>query len=450
MKIKLEKVFLIFILISAFIPCPADARNFDPNYLISDRDLVESRMSLEQIQNFLEENKSSLATYLTNDKDGRLKTAAEIIYQASQTHQINPQVILTLIQKEQTLITQSPQKISQYDWATGFAAYDGQKPVQKFKGFAIQVDQAAWRLRYFLEHPWEFRFRPNLNYRIDRYLVTPENLATAGLYNYTPHIYGNRLFWQIWQSWFQKQADQLERSLVRVKNEIGVWLIQNGQRRPFYSRQVFLAKYSFDQVKTISRQDLEKYEIGEPMDFPQYSLLESPDQQIFLLADGQKRPISRTIFKEIGFHPDEVVKASWSDLEKYSEGKPIVSPYPNGALLQDKTTGAIYYVRDEFKYPLWSKDILLNNFPYQKIISADPAKLNRFISVEPVKFNDGTLIKTSGSPAVFVVVQGKRRPIYSEETFEALGYQWENIITVSEKVLNIHPLGETLDINKLP
>lgn len=429
----------------------AELASFNQDYLISDYELTNwQAMNKEEIVSFLQKQSGALANYFSKDLDNQLKHAGEIIYNASQRHKINPQVLITLIQKEQALITQQATKPSQFDWATGFACYDNRRPVSRFSGFSIQVDRAAWRLRYFLEHPWEFPYRPGQISKISGYKVRPQNLATAALYNYTPHIRGNKLFWRIWQNWFVKRGSLPNGALVRAQNEKGVWLIQNGKRRPFYSKSVFLSSYSFKNVQEISAKELEQYEIGEPMTFSNYSLLKASNGNIFLLVDGLKRQIaSLKIFREIGFNPEEVIPVDDSDLAQYPEGKPITTPYPNGTLLQDQSSGAVFYVKDEIKYPIIDKIILENNFFYNRIIKVKSEKLNEFINGSPIKLNDGTLIKTRDQSTIYVIAQGKRLPIANIETFEALGYLWKNVLTVSETVLNIHPLGEVLDINKL-
>ncbi|MCH7759199.1 hypothetical protein IID20_02495 [Patescibacteria group bacterium] len=443
-------IIIFFILINLILPFPGRADNdvFDPNYIISDYDLTNyDSMTLDEIQNFLENFGGILKNYLTEDIDGKEKLASEIIYRASQEYTINPQIIITLVQKEQTLISRPPIKPTQLDWATGFGAYDGRRPVQRFKGFATQIDRAAWRLRYFLEHPWEFRYRPGQTNRISWRKVTPQNAATAAFYNYTPHIKGNELLWKIWQRWFAETIGQFpDGSLLQITGEAGIWLIQNNKRRPFRSKNVFLLSYNFKNVKLVNKPELEQYEIGEAMKFPNYSLVQASLGNIFMLVKNEKRPISEKIFKAIGFHPDEIIKAEDNDLIFYKLGQSIISPYPNGALLQDRVSKGVYYVKEDTKYPIVDIEILNNNFPYNSIIKTDSQELAEFKNGPAIKFRDGILLKTINSPAVYVIGEGKRLPIFSEKTFEALGYKWDNIITISEIILNMHPLNEILKI----
>jgi len=432
-----------YFLLSFSVPVLA---GFNASYLISDKELTNySSMTSDEVASFLKKYEGALTNYQTRDIDSRLKTAAEIIYRASQDYRINPMVLLTLLQKEQSLITRKAQKTSQYDWATGFACYDNRNPVQKFKGFARQVDRSAWRLRYFLEHPWEFVFRTGQTYKISGLMVVPQNLATAALYNYTPHIRGNRTFWLIWQDWFGKDTGKIENgTLVKLKDEPGVWLIQNDKRRPFFSKNVFLASFSFKNIRILPKEDLLKYEIGEPMDFPNYSLLKNPQNEIYLKTDNTIRLVPAKIFREIGFNPEEIILADAQDLNKYQTGKPVSSPYPQGTLLQDKKNGDFYWVKDDIKYPILHQAIIASNFPYDKIIETDKGKLESFTTGELVKFRDGVLLKGPSNYVIYLISLGKKRMISSPDAFAEYGYRWEDVITVPENILNLHETGEPI------
>jgi len=456
-------IFLLPILLIIAWPLNIHAQEpiFDPEYIISDHDLTNYQtMTINEIQTFLNEKEGALANYSTVDIDGKMKTAAKIIYRASQEHKINPQHLLTLLQREKSLITKTSPSNNDYNWATGFSCYDYRNPVSRFRGFSTQVDRAAWRFRYYLDNPWQFQFKVGAKGKTlvdwpDKWLVNihgryivAKNAATAGLYTYAPHLYDNWLFWTIWQNWFGNEDQKFtDGTLLRIKDEPGVWLIQNDQRRPFYSENVFLLSYKFKNVKVVEKNDLIDYPIGPAMTFPNYSLVKSSLGEIFMLINNKKRPISEKMFRNIGFHPDEIIKVDENDLNTYEQGTPILSPYPNGALLQDNETKAVYYVKENIKYPIIDISILNANFPYSHILKVNPQELSEFIMGDQIKFRDGTLIKTFESPSVYVISQQKRLPIPSAEVFETIGYQWDSIIEVDEFFLNMHDLGEVLKID---
>ncbi len=462
-KLPRATIFLFWFILVLSWPLISQAEDpvFDPEYIISDHELTDYQaMTLNEVQDFLEKAGGALANYSTRDIDGKEKLASEIIYRASQEYRINPQFLIALIQREKSLITKKSPTKDDYNWATGFTCYDYRRPVPKYRGLTLQIDRAAWRFRYYLEHPWQFQFKAGVETKTlvnwkDKWLVrkygrfvTPKNAATANLYNYAPHVFDNWLFWKIWLKWFGFQDKKFPNgTLLRAEGENGVWLIQNEQRRPFHSKNVFLLNYNFKDVQIVNRQDLESYEFGKPMAFPNYSLVSSPNDEVFMLVNDKKRLISEKIFRAIGFHPEEIIEVEDSDLTPYQDGEPILSPYPSGALIQNNDSKAVYYVKENIKYPIVDAEILNVNFPYSHIIKVDPQELAEFKNGESIRFRDGTLIKTPVSPAVYVISQGKRLPVSSAETFEAVGYQWDSIIEVNELILNLHPLGKVIKVN---
>jgi hypothetical protein len=183
------------------------AQAYSKDNIITDQQLTDSgAMSLSQIQSFLSSQGSVLANYSTAGK-----TAAQHIYDACQTHGINPQVVLVTLQKEKGLIkssTANPENLAM-GWNTGDASTSN---------FA---DQVYWGTRQFklyynnlggyrdrLGNPWAVG-QPR---EVSDGTVTGANIATPGLYIYTPWIGqggggrtgigGNYLFWDLWANTF--------------------------------------------------------------------------------------------------------------------------------------------------------------------------------------------------------------------------------------------------------
>jgi hypothetical protein len=453
-KIGLKIIYSCLIL---SIALPASALTFNPNYIISDSEITDyTMMNLEQVQRFLLRNGSYLANYVTVDNDGQAKSASQIIYERCLENKLNTQFILVLLQKEQSLIEDSSPDASQLDWATGYGCPDSGGCNSRWQGFFKQINSATLQFRDYLDNPHLYNYKKDATYIFQDKTgdilniteVRPINLATAALYNYTPHVYnGNYNFWRLWQEYFTKSYP--DGSLLQEKGQPGIWLIQYGKKRAFMSKAALLSRYNLDKVVQITHNDLEKYETGDPIKFAQYSLLRSPKGTVYLLVDDTKRGIaSGAVFKKLGYNKEEIIDVDWEDLNRLPEGQPLTEKdiYPTGALLQDKKTGGVYFVYADLKYPIWGKELLNINFPKKKIIPTKSEELDKWPTGEPVKIKDGELVKTTGNPSVYIVSNGERRAIASAEAFSGLGYKWEQIKTVSEKVLSLHPEGEPLDI----
>lgn len=424
---------------------------FNPNHIISDFEFRDyDSMTLDDIFRFLKSKNSTLSTYV--DPVTRV-SAAQIIYDHARLSKINPKVLLVKLQKEQSLITDPYPEQKQYDWATGYGICDScsksDPKLQKYKGFANQIDYAASSLRLFHDNPTSYGYPVGSVQVIDGQTVTINNSATHALYLYTPHIHGNKNFYNIWQDWFSQTYP--DGTLLQDSNTGGIFLIQNGTKRPFDSNIAFASRYSFDKVIIASPETLEAYTLGPAIKFAQYSLLQDNSSGgIYLMVDDKKRPISSgEVFRSIGFNPEEVIQLPPEELATVATGKPITlaDAYPAGALLQDNTTGGVWYVKDGIKQAIWHRTIMSINFPQLKVQPVAPDQLAQFTTGEPVNFKDGELVRSFENPTVYVISNHEKRPIPSGEIFEKLGYKWNNVVMTSEKALSLHLEGEPLSVD---
>ena len=133
----------------------------------------------------------------TFEYNGEKQTAARVIFEASRDFQINPQVLITLIEKEQSLVTDTWPNHIQYRSATGFGCPDTAACDSKYYGFRNQVRNAARLFRDVLDggytnYPLGENFiYYNPNFACGGSKVNIENLATSALYRYI-------LLWGLW------------------------------------------------------------------------------------------------------------------------------------------------------------------------------------------------------------------------------------------------------------
>jgi hypothetical protein len=153
--------------------------------------------------------------YSTYFSCGNTRSAAQIVYDAAQAWGINPQTILSTMQKEESLITSPNPTASQLNYAMGYGCPDS-SGCAGYSGFFNQVDWATWQFRADMElgggnsfwgwspssYPcngatqyYDKALKPGNDVTfIDDYgspythFIIP-NLATAALYCYTPHVY---------------------------------------------------------------------------------------------------------------------------------------------------------------------------------------------------------------------------------------------------------------------
>ena len=458
MKKKKVLYFFVFLALGLIFAKKAMAQDagFNPNYIISDEEVTNSAaMTAQEIQSFLEGKNSFLAAYTCQDPDGNSWRASQAIFNLATTNKVSPRFLLVLLQKEQSLIEDITPEQSQLDWATGYGCPDGGGCNERWRGFWKQVNSASLQFRDYLDNPQLYKYQAGQAYSFtnpygtinrEPMTVTPANRGTAALYNYTPHVYnGNYNFWKIWHRYFSQTYPN--GSLLRIKGEIGVWLLQDGKKRPFISKGALISRFDPKKIIDVNKADLDVYLEGAPIKFPQYAIIRSPRGGLFLLVDNQRRGFANmAAFKKIGYNPEEIINAEWDDINTYQEGKPITvdDAYPTGALLQDKKTGGVYWVAGGVKAPLTDPLFLKTKFKKKKIIRVASGALDKYQTVTPVRFDDGDLLKLEGGFAVYVAEGLSLRPINSAQTFEDLGYQWSNIITVPQNIFYLYIIGEPL------
>lgn len=159
---------------------------------------------------------------------GSGRTAAQIIDAVSRSCGISQRVLIVLLQKEQSLLTDDWPWGIQYRSATGYGCPDTAPCDSQYYGFFNQVYMAARQYKYYAKYPNSFN---HVAKRTNYILYNPntacggsnvyiQNQATAGLYNYTPYqpnasalnnlygtgnncsAYGNRNFWRLYNDWF--------------------------------------------------------------------------------------------------------------------------------------------------------------------------------------------------------------------------------------------------------
>lgn len=159
---------------------------------------------------------------------GGVKSAAQIIYEVGQSCGVSQKVLIVLLEKEQSLVTDDWPWSNQYRSATGYGCPDTAPCDQEYYGFFNQVYNAARQFKRYARDQTLFSYRAgrvsyiqyNPNSGCGGTNVLIENQATASLYNYTPYqpnpaaltnlrgtgdgcsAYGNRNFWVLFNDWF--------------------------------------------------------------------------------------------------------------------------------------------------------------------------------------------------------------------------------------------------------
>lgn len=80
------------------------------------------------------------------------------------------------------------------------------------------------------------------------------------------------------------------------------------------------------------------------------------------------------------------------------------------------------------------ESFLSHGYQWQQVIQLSAEALATIPNGPAMSFRDGALVRGS-APTVYIIEHGVKRPIVSAPIFEALGYRWQNIMQVSDECL---------------
>lgn len=187
--------------------------------------------------------------------------------------------------------------------------------------------------------------------------------------------------------------------LVRVRDAKEVYLIESGKRRLVPSLEIFEANgFDLTRVRPMSADELDSFPEGAVVGNPPQPYKEAVEGDllqadrgtgtVYLVQNGKRRCITtRAVFDSWGFADGKIRKITVKDLEAIPAGEDVLTNYPSareGDLLR-------------------SKDV-----------------------------NEMT---------VYLIQSGLRCRIPSEEVFQAKGFSWDKVLSVSGEDLSAIPEG---------
>lgn len=307
------------------------------------------------------------------------RSAAQIIYDTAQTYNINPQVLIVLLQKEQGLITDTWPYASQYRTATGYGCPDTAACNTAYYGFTNQVTKAAnmfhqiminspnWYTPYIVGNNY-IQYNPSAS--CGGSSVNIANRATQALYNYTPYqpnqaalgagwgsappcgAYGNRNFYLYFTSWFGVTTGT---PLVQAPSSSTVYLFSNNKRFAIPSGDII---YAYGMQNTPITAVSDAYISSVPDGGVLTTIFTLPNDGTVYLADlGRKSAISSgTYCVNWGLKCGDTAY-------QHELGEEFRNSMQNAGLLQPvmKFANKYYLMKDGKKLPFTSVQALQEN-----------------------------------------------------------------------------------------
>lgn len=245
MKFFIKIIFFSLSFVFIFLCFSESAKaEYSKEYVIDDAIMLDKgTMSAVDINNFLASKGSWLANYNIpeyisvpyplssgglgyvdtrqfNDVTGEPlygKNVAQLIYDEAQSHNVNPRVIITILQKESSAITRNvPSSLTTQTWPL-FYMYD--ESMESCLKYGTNCNDSAFRTRsimyggigqqiayataWFKVRYDQYFASQSLTVTVDGTTFTCTNAATRILYIYTPHIVSWQNFHTIFTSYFE-------------------------------------------------------------------------------------------------------------------------------------------------------------------------------------------------------------------------------------------------------
>jgi len=461
---------------------------FNPNVLIQDASFYDMKTfgGPEGIQRFLESKGSILANTspdflakLGEPADpalkqalgdpqpsaGRLRTAAELIWDASRASSLNPQVILVTLHKEQGLVgSVDPNRLqTALNRAMGFDCPDYSGCGNLFPGFYYQlfgnVDTGGNRymgaakslMRSFATPggrgpsiagvPAKVGSTVQISNTLGGFdgipasqTVTLGNLATAALYRYTPHVFnGNYNFWNFFTSWFKYPNG----TLLKSTSDGNTFILNDGRRQRLPAFVAAARGLSLGNAVPVSPTELGDYPEG-PTYGPTDDTIISLNGTFYVFLDGIRHPASSFVLTQRKLNPAMIMPITPSDASLFAIGTQLTPS--EGTVLRAKSGTDVFLVDNG----------LLKQYSELTFKQYKVAKRVQIIADEEVALYpkqgyvaplNGTLIKSPAIDAVYVMSDGRRLPL-TPELFKNNRYKTKDVFTLTTNAeLSSIPMG---------
>ena len=501
---KINKALNLLLLVLLLFPgglARSQTDGFDPGFLISDERFgnYEAFAGPEAIQRFLELKGSVLANtseeFLKKLKEpadvalkqkledprpnlGRLRTAAELIYDAAQRAKINPQVILATLQKEQSLISSSTERLQRrLDRALGYACPDSGVCGDLFLSFYFQlfgnVDKEGNRYlgavrslsksfytpsgrgpmvdsagRTFGSSPKIKTAKVGDTITVDNTQGAPyfasatqqvvlKNAATAALYRYTPHVYnGNYNFWKFFTEWFRFTNG----SLLKKADSNEVFYIDNGMLRPVSGTVMTQRQLDIRQAFVVTQKELDEFDLAAPLPPKDGTLVSPSSGKVRYIVEGNElHELSDFVAELRGLDTSQTIYLPDNEVASYAVGNRALPP--EGTLLRAQSNPEVYVVEGGRIRPISGFVFQQRGFDFADVKFAPDKEIASMPKGEILPPLDGTLVKSAASPLIYYVALGQKFPI-PYFVFQARGFKFADVVTLSEDEIGNMATGE--------
>ncbi len=181
--------------------------------------------------------------------------------------------------------------------------------------------------------------------------------------------------------------------------------------------------------------------VSLPSPFKDGMVVRGSDGAVYFITGGKRHLIpSEAAFHALGFRWENTIKLPDEALKSIPEAPPLAErlpAYPEGTLLKGEAP-TVFVIRAGARRAVPDlATFTALGFKWENVRQVPESELAAIPEASPLAspadfaFKDGTLLKGS-APTVYVMSGGRRRAIPDIDTFQALGYRWENVLQIAD------------------
>jgi len=244
-------------------------------------------------------------------------------------------------------------------------------------------------------------------------------------------------------------------TLFKLSSSATVYRLENGQKRAFPSGSIYLSHYqSWSYIAIISSSRLDDYPNGPNMLFRQGTLIRASGKatvyQIEFPSSIKRGIPSMAMLSALGYSFNDVIVTTQSIANLHPAGSVINDPnvHVAGALVKKAGSAAVNVLEDgtpkDSRRPIPSMALFNRYFKWNEVATIDQSEHDWYNAGSTYLYQDGTLLKGSGA-TVYQIGYGEKHAFTSMAAFTSRGFNWNQIVSVSNSELNNYTTGEPLN-----
>jgi hypothetical protein len=123
---------------------------------------------------------------------------------------------------------------------------------------------------------------------------------------------------------------------------------------------------------------------------------------------------------------------------------PSACGHVDGTIVKKSDAPEIYLLEGCKKRHIPSVEVFSSWFDWRDFVTISASELNSYAAASDLTFQPGTLIKANNAPEVYVVVGNTRLHVADASVFQGLGYKWSNIVITTPSEVSKYSMGGSL------